>query len=145
MTTPPPSTNEAALTVNAAITRGVEGDVPGGAEMLLPLMTSGVGTLYALIAMLAQLAGQVPRTDPATGTDEAGPTGDVPPELVFAAEFTTAWTSRDHDRAETLFDALYRSAGRDGEELLVAAVVALFQMAVAAEAATDRPDNRKAP
>ena len=140
MTTPPvPTENEAVETVHAAITRGVEGDVPGGAELLLPLMTSGLGTLYALMAMLAETASHIARRDQVPGcfgiavdnpvTGESGSIDVFPPEIRFAAQFVTAWANRDHDTAEAHFKALVHGAGRDGEEL-VDASCALFQMAV---------------
>lgn len=139
-----PTEDQAARTVNDAITRGVEGDVPGAAELLIPLMTSGVGTLYALTAMLAELAAQTTRPDQVPASFDASEASSIdafPPEIVFASRFTTAWASHDHDQAETLFAALYRKAGVHGRELLAGAVFALFQMAVLAEAETARGEE----
>lgn len=138
-TTPVPTEDEAVETVHAAITRGVEGDVRGGAELLYPLMTSGRGTAYALVAMLAETASHIARRDQMPGfftiavdgieAGEGGPTDDLLPAFAFAADFVTAWANRDYDMAEALFKNLVNTSRSGGEEV-VDAVIVLFQMAV---------------
>ena len=133
------TTNTAMETVHEALVRGVEGDLTGGAELLLPLLTNGTGTQYAVASMLAEIASFITRRDQVSGpvpmlvpneVTSAGAIEATPPGIAFAAEFTTAWANREHDTAEGLFAALVRTTTGDGIELLDA-LIALFQMAVA--------------
>lgn len=125
-----------------ALARAVAGDVRGGAELLVPLIADGSRTAFGLAAMLAETASFVARREQPSGTFlgttvEHVVTGEplgieeLPPEVQFAAQFTTAWANRDNDTAMALFGALVNKAeASDGAEL-VDGLLTLFRMAVA--------------
>lgn len=133
------TTNEAVETVNAALVQAAAGDMDGGTELLMPFLTSGVGTQYALACMLAETASYIARRDGVPGcfgitvtndvTGVSGPVEDMSPENAFAYQFTNAWANRDHHGAEAHFAALYRRSTGDGEQLLDG-LMAVFHMAV---------------
>lgn len=122
------TTNEAVETVSAALAQAAGGDVDGGAELLMPFLTSGVGTQYALACMLAETASHIARRDGVPGV--SSPVEDMSPEKAFAYRFINAWANRDHASAETQFTALYLLSTGDGEQLRDG-LMAVFHMAVA--------------
>lgn len=135
----PLTENEAAEIVHAALTQAADGDTDGGVELLMPLLTSGPGTQYALACMLAEIASYIARRDGVPGcfgisvtndvTGVSGPVDDMSPENAFAYRFTNAWANRDHGSAEAHFTVLYRRSTGAGTQLLDG-LLAVFHMAV---------------
>ena len=135
---------EAVQAVQEALARAVSGDMHGGAELLIPLITDSCGSAYALAAMLAETAASITRRDLGRGhfgiavaherTGAPASTDDLPPDVAFATRFTAAWANRDQDTAEALLLALMNRTGPDGAEL-VEGLLALFQLAVFTAAA----------
>lgn len=132
---------EAVETVNAALARSVDGDLQGGAALLVPLISHSAGSAYALAVMLAEQASFIARREgrrPGSfalavdnvETGEEGSVDDLPTGVAFAARFVTAWSNRDHDTAEALFTGLVNTSDPEGAQL-VDGLIALFQMAVA--------------
>nr|WTB35224.1 hypothetical protein OG781_42345 [Streptomyces sp. NBC_00830] len=133
---------QAAQITGEALARAVAGDVQGGAELLVPLIADGPRTAYGLAAMLAETASFLARREQQPGTffattvehavtGEPGGIEELPPEIQFAAQFTTAWANRDQDTAIALFGALVNKAEASEVAELVDGLMALFQMAVA--------------
>jgi hypothetical protein len=141
---------QAAQITGDALARAVAGDVRGGGELLVPLIADGRRTAYGLAAMLAETASFLARREQQPGTFfgttvEHVVTGEplgieeLPPEVQFAAQFTTAWANRDNDIAMALFGALVNKAEASEGAELVDGILTLFRMAVAtAQAVCDR-------
>ncbi|UJV42930.1 hypothetical protein [Streptomyces sp. AMCC400023] len=132
----------APLVVGEALAHAVAGDLEKGCMLLVPLIEEGRRSCYALAAMLAETASHIARRDQEPGTafgitvedtvtGEAASVDVMPPDLRWAAQFTTAWANRDRDTALALFETLAeRSEAADGAEL-VDGLLQLFGMAVA--------------
>lgn len=117
-------------------------DVRGGAELLGPLIADGGRTAYALAAMLAETASIIARREQQPDTffvtivenavtGESGSIEELPPDIQFASQFTTAWANRDQDTAIALFVALVKKSEPSEGAELVDGLLALFQTAVA--------------
>lgn len=135
----PMSQEEAVGITERALALGVTGDLIAAGMELAPLIADSFFSAFALAAMLAETASHIARREQ-TGeffgltvvnneTGESGSADDMPPDVAFAAQFTTAWANRDEDNAEALFRALVKKAEPDGPEL-VDGILQLFRMAV---------------
>ncbi|WP_439947231.1 hypothetical protein [Streptomyces sp. BBFR109] len=119
-----------------ALTHGVAGDDETAWALIGPLVRRDDTALYGVVCGLAESAAfdtlqqhgpgnfvlEVEHLD--TGAE--GSTDDLPPGVRFATQFVTAWANRDHDTAEALYLALYRS----DPDALGVGVRALYEMAV---------------
>lgn len=131
---------EAPDIVAAALAHAVAGDFDTGAELLVPLIADSARSAYALAGMLAETASHIARREQRPGTwfgiqvehtitGEPDSLDGMPPEVMFAARFTTAWANRDQDTTAALFAALAEQTEASGSGL-VEGLLTLFEMAV---------------
>ncbi|PWI16050.1 hypothetical protein DI272_19155 [Streptomyces sp. Act143] len=131
------------LVVAEALLRAAAGDHVDGGMLLAPLIEEGRASTYALAGMLAEAASHIARRDQRPGamfgiqidhvvTGEPGRPEDLPPDVAFAAQFTTAWANRDQDTAMALFNVLADGAtgSEAGSDALIDGLLALFELAV---------------
>lgn len=130
----------APVVIGEALAHAVAGDLMTGGMLLVPLIEAGRRSCYTLAASLAETASHIARRDQTPGTfgitvedtvtGKAASVDVMPPDIRWAAQFTTAWANRDQDTALALFEALAeRSEAADGAEL-VDGLLQLFSMAV---------------
>ncbi|MFC5072845.1 hypothetical protein ACFPN0_14935 [Kitasatospora cinereorecta] len=122
-----------------ALAYGVAGDLQRGLDTLQPIVDAGPHSVYALLGSLAETASREAREANGPGTwygiELEGPDGPenidvLPPPVMFAARFITAWANRDQDAAHALFRAVAEPADRDGTDALADCITAVYAMAV---------------
>ncbi|RWZ73356.1 hypothetical protein EQK42_24815 [Streptomyces albidoflavus] len=122
-----------------ALAYGVAGDFQRGLDTLQPIVDAGPRSTYALLGALAETASREAREANDAGTLYGialdGPNGPVdidvlPPPVMFAARFITAWANRDQDAASALFWAVAEPSDRDGTSALADCITAVYGMTV---------------